>query len=62
MSFMSSQNVLRSDFVIEVEVGEVGGIGGSIESVLMKAERPDHVFLEGDIVRNMYWLGFLGYF
>ena len=37
----------RSEFDREVEVGEVGGIGGAIESLLMKAEGPDCVFVEG---------------
>ena len=37
----------------------MGGIGGAIEGVLMETEGTDCVFVEGDIVRNMDWLGFL---
>ena len=64
LSFMTFMSVLifsRSDFVRECEIGEVGVIGGEIASVSMEDEGPDHVFVKGDIVRNMYWLGLLVY-
>ena len=61
MYFMSFQKKSRSGLVTEVEVREVGRIGGAIESVPMEDEGSDSVLLDRDIVRNMYWLGFLGY-
>ena len=30
---------------------------GKIASVVMEDVGPDHVFAEGDMVRNNYWLG-----
>ena len=46
----------RSYFDTGVEVGE---LLGTIDSVSLEAMDPDHVFVEGDIVRNIYWLGLL---
>ena len=57
--FYVSAKFSRSEFVREVAVGEVGGIGGKISIVLMEDEGLYCVFTEGYIVRNMYWLGLL---
>ena len=59
VAFMSVQNISRLEFVREVEVGEVGWIGGARVIVSVEAEGPDRIFVEWDIVRNMYWLVFL---
>ena len=50
--------LLRSYFDSEVEVGEVVG---TIASFYLDTVYLDRVFLEGDIVRNMYWLVLLCY-
>ena len=48
--------LLRSDFDRE---GEVGELVGTIASVYLEAVDPDSVFVEGEIVRNIDWLGLL---
>ena len=48
--------LLRSYFYRE---GEVGGLVGTIASVSLDYMDPEHMFLEGDIVSNLYWLGLL---
>ena len=49
---------LRSYFDGEVEVVEVVVI---IASICLDAVELERVLLEGDIVRDIYWLGLLGY-
>ena len=49
---------LRSYFDGEVEVVEVVVI---IASICLDAVELERVLLKGDIVRDIYWLGLLGY-
>ena len=56
MDFMSLLMLLSSDFFSE---GEVGEVVGKIASVYFDAVDLECVFLEGDIVRNVDWLGLL---
>ena len=39
--------------------GEVGEVVGTIASVCLYVLDMDSLLLEGDIVRNVYWLGLL---
>ena len=38
----------------------IGGVVGTIAIFQRGSVRPERVFVEGDIVRNIYWLGLLG--
>ena len=40
----------------------MGGVGGTISSVLVEVVGPDRVFVEGGIVSNMDFLSLLGDF
>ena len=62
LDFMSVQIFSSSEFLREVEVGGVGGIGGSISIVSMNYVGPYCVLMERYIVRNMDWLVLLGDF
>ena len=46
----------KSDFGRD---GEVGEVSGTISSESLYVMDMDRVLLEGFIVRNIYWLGFL---
>ena len=39
----------------------MGEVGGKRASVSLEAVYLEHVFVEGDILRNIYWLGLLCY-
>ena len=38
----------------------IGGVEGKIEGVSLEAVDTERVFVEKDIVRNIFWLVFLG--